>query len=41
MEKKDEGYTTIRIKDKTKERLNSAGKKGQSYDEIIEKLLKK
>lgn len=31
--------TTIRVKEKTKERLNEVGNKGESYDEIINKLI--
>jgi len=31
--------TTIRIKTETKEKLESLGRKGQTYDEIVKKLL--
>jgi predicted CopG family antitoxin len=31
--------TTILVRDKTRERLKEMGKKGQSYDELINQLL--
>jgi predicted CopG family antitoxin len=31
--------TTILVRDETRERLKEIGKKGQSYDELINKLL--
>lgn len=33
-------YSTIRIKIETRDRLKSMGMKGESYDEIIMKLIK-
>ncbi len=34
------GRTTIAVKEKTKEDLKHLGRKGESYDEIIERLLR-
>mgnify|MGYP000385507591 CR=1 FL=1 len=31
--------TTIRLKTRTKEKLESLGKKGQTYDQIVKTLL--
>lgn len=39
--KKDKGFSTIRIRDSTKEKLADKGKKGDSFDDIILRLLKK
>jgi hypothetical protein len=33
-------YTTIRLKKSTVEELKKLGKKGETYDEIITKLIK-
>lgn len=35
-----EGKTTIEIKRNTKSKLDKIGKKGESYNDIIERLLK-
>jgi len=34
-----EGVTTIQLEMKTRDRLMSIGKKGETYDEIINKLV--
>ncbi len=34
-----EGVTTIQLEMKTRDRLMSIGKKGETYDEIINKLI--
>ncbi len=34
-------YTTIRIRKSTKEKLDNNGKKSESYDDIILRLLEK
>ncbi|MFP4185700.1 MAG: hypothetical protein ACLFSM_05785 [Thermoplasmata archaeon] len=34
------GRTTIAIKEETKSELKNLGRKGESYDEIVERLLK-
>ena len=33
-------YTTIRLRKETVEKLKELGKKGETYDEIITKLIK-
>ena len=38
--KKSRGITTIQITEETKDELKSRGKKGETYDDIIKKLLK-
>lgn len=38
---KDKGYTTIRIQSSTKKKLENVGKKTDTFDSIILKLLKK
>jgi len=37
---KDKDHTTIRIAKETKEKLDKKGNKTESYDSIIERLLK-
>lgn len=39
--KKDVGYTTLRVRESTKEKLVSLGKKNETFDEIISRLLEK
>ena len=36
----EEKYTSIRITVKTRDDLKAKGKKGESYDDIIQKMLK-
>jgi predicted CopG family antitoxin len=36
-----EGVTTIQISPKTREKLKALGKKGETYEDIILKLLEK
>jgi len=38
---KDERWTSIRVKKRTVERLKQAGRKGETYDDIIRRLLEK
>ena len=38
---KNEIITTIRIRPKTRERLKNLGKKSETYDDIINKLIDK
>ena len=39
-EKIKEGWTTIRISITTKDELTEIGKKGETYDDIIRKIIK-
>jgi hypothetical protein len=38
--KKSRGITTIQMTEETKDELKRRGKKGETYDDIIKKLLK-
>lgn len=38
---KEDSYTSIRVKISTKEALRNAGDMGESYDKVINRLLKK
>jgi len=37
--KRKSGYTTIALKKKTVEKLKLLGKKGETYEEVIQRLL--
>ena len=37
---KDERWTSIRVKKRTVERLKQAGRKGETYDDIIRRLIR-
>jgi hypothetical protein len=39
--KKSRGITTIQITEETRDELKECGKKGETYDDIIRKLLKR
>ncbi|MEM3011701.1 MAG: hypothetical protein QXE76_07815 [Candidatus Bathyarchaeia archaeon] len=41
MEKRREQFTSIRLRKETVEMLKERGRKGESYDDIIRKLLEK
>ncbi len=35
-----DGHTTIRLEKETRKKLASVGRKGQTYDQIVNRLLK-